>query len=378
MLHDSPRPTSANSSRAALRGFGRSGVIVVLAILVLLVSQPAAEARVRLEDICTVYGQKEVRLTGVGLVVGLNKTGDGGKNLPSMRALAAALSQLDMPISGLAELRDADNVAVVMIEATVPKTGIRRGQKIDCYVSSFMGAKSLRGGRLLIAPLRMAEVNSDTLVGLASGPVYLEDASVPTNGTIPGGVLVEQDFYTFFVDNSRGHTVTLLLNEQYSSFHASSEVARLVNAEFEHETGNEQLARAIGPGVVEVRIPEEYREYPVEFVAEMMRAGIDNPSSQARVVVNVKSGTVVVTGEVEISPVVISHPNLTVEIGQEQFPGAGGAFVDLLDQAGRQSPQQLRHLVTELNKLRVPKEDVISIIRELHRSGKLHAEYDEH
>ncbi|MCH7989867.1 MAG: flagellar basal body P-ring protein FlgI [Planctomycetes bacterium] len=137
-----------------------SVILLTVALMsVALLKPQEARARVRLENICSIYGQKEVKLTGLGLVVGLNGTGDGGKNKPAMDALAKVLMHMNLPTDS-ADLRDAKNVAVVLIEATIPKTGLRRGQKIDCYVSSIMGAKSLRSGRLLIAPLQTAEIGT--------------------------------------------------------------------------------------------------------------------------------------------------------------------------------------------------------------------------
>src|SRR6185295_705115 len=108
----------------------------------------AAWARVRLENICMVQGQQEIKLAGLGLVIGLPGTGDGAKNKETVQALRAALSRLNQPTAN-AELKNADNVALVMVEATIPKSGVKRGQKIDGYISSVFGAKSLRGGRLL-------------------------------------------------------------------------------------------------------------------------------------------------------------------------------------------------------------------------------------
>lgn len=353
---------------------------VVVAATVLL-PPSAAQARVRLGNICTIYGQQEVQLTGIGLVVGLNGTGDGGDNLPAMRALAATMKLMNSPVQSIEELQDADNVAIVLIEATVPRTGLRRGQKIDCHVSSLMGAESLRGGRLLVSPVETAEITDDSVAGLASGPIYIEDSEVPTSGMIPGGVVLEDDFVKPFIKENR---ITLLLDASHSSFHAASEAARVVNREFSFETSSRELARAIGPGVIQVEVPRAYLESPVQFVAEVLNVTVDNPHTQGRVVVNAKSGTVVVTGEVEISPVVISHENLTVEVGTTQTAATGGGnnqaaapFVPV-DQQNPGSTQQLQQLVQALNQLRVPTEDVISIIRELHRSGKLHAAYEEH
>ena len=362
------------------RGHCLRVLVAVLAAGMLLSSPRTARARVRLESICTVYGQHEVQLTGIGLVVGLNGTGDGGRNLPTMRALSSALKLMNTP-AAVNELRDANNVAVVLIEATIPKTGIRAGQRIDCYVSSFMGAKDLRGGRLLVTPLETSLIESegqrdDRVVALASGALQIEDPDVPTTALLKGGVSLLRGFESVFIDRNRGGMITLLLDPSHSSFHAASEVARVVNNEFSFESSGRRIARAIGPGEVQVQVPTEYGESPVEFVAEVLAVGIDNPHTQARVVVNERTGTIVVTGEVEVSPVVISHKNLTVEVGPEVAPGpaVGGRFVTLPE---TQPTQQLQDLVKALNQLRVPTADVIHVVRELHRSGKLHALYEE-
>ena len=116
----------------------------------------------------------------------------------------------------------------------------------------------------------------------------------------------------------------------------------------------------------------------MEFVAQVLAVGIDNPHTQARIIVNTKTGTVVVTGEVEISPVVISHKNLTVRVGSANPADdavASESFVPITQQ-GKQATQQLQQLVEALNQIQVPNEDIIEIIRELHRTGKLHAFYE--
>ena len=336
-----------------------------------------AMARVRLEHLCSVAGPKDVKLTGLGLVVGLRGTGDGGKNLPAMRALATALKLHNTPVLGADELRDAKNVAIVMVEATVPPTGLRRGQRLDCYLSSVMGAKSLEGGRLLLAPIETGDVGDNRAVGLASGSIEIENLDVPTTGKITGGITLEEDFFAYFVDRSGGDPkVTLLLDAAHASFHAAGEIARVVNSEFSFEAGGE-TARAAGPGAVEVKIPRQYENDPVAFLALLMEVGVDRPSTQARVVVNRKTGTVVVTGEVEISPVIIAHRKLTVRIGDPLAPPEPERFRAVVAADDPIRPQ-LDQLVEALNSLQVPTEDVIDILRELNRSGKLHAEFIEY
>lgn len=353
---------------------------IILAACVFSAWSPSAFGRVKLESICTVYGPQEIKLTGLGLVVGLNGTGDGGKNLPAMRALQAALERMNAP-AAIEELKNADNVAVVLIEATIPRSGIRRGQRMDCHVSSLMGAKSLRGGRLLVSPLTIGKVDETQTPALASGPIYIEGPDVLTTGKIPDGVLVLNNFMAEFIEDRKeqGYYVTLLLETSHSSFHGASEVARVINAEFSFESGTNELAKATSPGVIEVKVPDQYVSDPVRFLALLLGVGIDNPQTEARVVVNVKSETIVVTGEVEISPVVISHKNLTVQVGDQTFAddGSQARFVPLLDRDASQSPQRLDDLVKALNQLRVPTGDIIQILRELNRSGKLHAVYIE-
>lgn len=337
-----------------------------------------AEARAKLENICTIAGQNEQRLIGLGLVTGLKGTGDGGKYLPMINALGAALAALNNPASGAADVKESANVALVLIEATVPASGIRRGQRLDCFVNSIGAAKSLRGGRLMISPLGTQIVTEEKVMGIAGGAVLLEDAQVPTSGKIPSGVVVTEDVINSFIENNR---VTLLLDKDHATFRSASEVAYAINRDVQFDSGGQNLALAISPGVVQVQIPPQNRSDPMTFISQILEVWVENPHTQARVVVNAKTGTVIVTGEVEISPVAISHKNLTVTIGAPEEPPAGTpaepvpgiGFVGLMDQQTRQ-PQKLKQLVEALNQLKVPTTDVIDILKDLHRAGKLHAE----
>ncbi|MDZ4689365.1 MAG: flagellar basal body P-ring protein FlgI [Planctomycetaceae bacterium] len=343
------------------------------ALAVLSLAAPA-DALVRLENLCTVQGQQEVRLTGMGLVVGLQGTGDGAKSAPTIRAMRAALTRMNSPVLET-ELKNADSVAIVMIEATIPRTGLRRGQKIDCFVSAVGGAKSLRGGRLLSAPLTSVAVGNDLLIALAGGGIIIEDISRSATGKIIQGCDLQQDTSSLFV-KQQGPMVTLLIDPHHASFWTASEVARVINTEYSFELGGQEVAKPINPGVVEVAIPPKYRDSPVDFVAQVLDIHIEMPTTLARVIINSRTGTVIVTGEVEISPVIIAHKSFSIEIGPEdQFGGtAPGPFRDLTKGQGRQSPEQLKQLIEALNQLRVPAPDIISIIRELHATGKLHAE----
>lgn len=345
---------------------------VVMAIVAL--NPGTVEARPRLENICTVQGQQEVRLHGLGLVTGLAPGSGDGKNVPTIRALRAALNNMNLPALDT-DLKNADSVAIVMVEATIPRTGLRRGQKIDARVSTVMGAKSLRGGTLLSTPLTSSSFREELVIAVAGGMLTVEDPQRPTTAKVSNGVDMQQEVQALFLSQQQGSLVTLLIDPNHASFWTSSEVARVVNGEFTFESGGKQIARPVGPNVVEVTVPPQYRESAVDFIAQVLDIGIDVPTTQARVILNPRTGTVIVTGEVEISPVVIAHTNFSVEVGPDAFGAPPGAFVGLVEGGqSRQSPQQLKQLVDALNQLRVPAADIISIIRELHSSGKLHAE----
>jgi flagellar P-ring protein precursor FlgI len=352
----------------------RRGRILLGIVLAACLTTPA-DARVRLENLCTVQGQQEVRLTGLGMVVGLQGTGDGPKSAATVRALRAAMTRMNSPVLE-GEIKNVENVAIVLIEATIPRTGLRRGQKIDCFVSAIGGSKSLRGGRLLSSPLTSVAVGNDQLIALAGGAISIEDIARAGTGRIIQGCDLQQDTASLFLKQQQGPTVTLLIDPNHASFWTASEVARVINQEYSFEVGGKQVARPVNPGVVEVAIPPQYREAPVDFIAQVLDTSIDIPTTQARVVINSKTGTIVVTGEVELSPVMISHKSFSIEVGPDELLGGEvpGPFIGLDEGQSRQSPQQLKELLDALNQLRVPAADIMAIIRELHATGKLHAE----
>jgi flagellar P-ring protein precursor FlgI len=263
---------------------------------------------------------------------------------------------------------------MVAISATIPKEGASRGQKLDCYVTSTFGAKSLKGGRLLISPIRMPNVGDTTVVGLASGPIVIEDPEVLTSARVPGGIVLERDFRTDFIDRIHGNKVTLILDPAHATFGVAWHVAEQINNDV-YPVLHSKPATAPGPNRIEVVVPELYRDDPVAFLAWLLKIDVMTPQTEARVSVNTKSKTVVIHGDVQISPVVISHRNLRVEVAGT--PGEPAPFAAINSQ-GQENPQQLDELLKGLQTLKVSNEDVISIVRELYYSGNLHCVYEEH
>lgn len=367
----------------------RPMITAVVAMTVCLAFVQHADARVRLENICTVHGQKEIRLTGWGLIVGLDGTGDGKKAVPMHQALAAGLKALDAGVFSAAQLQDAENVAIVMISAVIPEGGLQRGQKVDCQVSSFYGATDLRGGELLIAPLRSVDRRDQRLIATAAGSVHIDSGAIPTRGRVINGTVVEidlvqeQEFLSSIVYRNQNQDLCfkLLLDESHASFLAAHKVAKAITDEFSAlaysaDPNGSQIAKAISPGVIEVKIPSQYAENPIEFISEVLLVNVDSPNTEAKVIVNTATNTVIVTSEVEIDPTLISHPNLEITIGPGQ-PRAPGRFVDVRDPDLTQTSARLDQLIQALQQLKVPPESIIEVLRDLHKSGKLHATYIE-
>lgn len=345
---------------------------LLMVSIALACAASAAEARVRLENICTVYGSSEIRLEGIGLVTGLNGTGDSGKNAVAMRALGQFLRNMNAPADTLKDLKDTKNVALVRVEAVIPRRGARLGQKLDCHITSLFDAADLRGGRLLTTPLEISEVSKPSsrprTVAKAAGGVLIESKDQRTVGKIPGGASVQMDFVPQLVF---GGYVTLLLHPDQASYSSAAEIARRINEDFELEA-REKIARAVGASAVRVKVPKTYDKVPVQFVANVLDVRVDQVNTEARVVINAKSNVVVISGEVEFSPAVVKIDGL--QIDTTVTPSAGNSlFAGVRDRRSPNSARNLRELIGALEDLQVPTKDVIAVIRELKASGKLHA-----
>jgi flagellar P-ring protein FlgI len=345
-------------------------MVAMVAMAGLWVAAPPAEARTLLKTICRVKGQEENTLQGLGIVVGLKGTGDGGSSLPMLRALAQTMQYLGSPSgkAGPVELKDAKNVALVFVTATVPAQGARQGDKLDCAVSSVGSAKSLAGGRLyatyLVGP---GDPRNPRVYAVADGPITLDSPTQTTTGRIYGGCRLEEDFFNVFVKDGK---ITLVIDRHHADFQVAAEIADLINkAPFNIQSDNAAPARALDPCNIEVSIPRPYLNDPVEFVSQVLGTTIPDPPTGARVVINERAGSIVISGDAEIGPVVVTHKNIVVEAGAATGPAA--RFVPL--DTRNESPM-LKSLVESLGALHVPTEDVIEIIKGLQRNGHLNAQ----
>ncbi|MDZ4817493.1 MAG: flagellar basal body P-ring protein FlgI [Planctomycetota bacterium] len=347
----------------------RKYTITILTVLALLIALPRnGEARTLLKSICRLKGQEEATIQGMGLVVGLQGTGDGGNFLPTIRAVATMLQKMHNPIGerGPLELKDAKNVALVMVSATIPAAGARQGDVLECTVSSIGSAKSIEKGILITTPLMGPQLGDPRVYALAQGPIQLDNPKIKTAAKIYRGARLEEDFNNPFVKDGK---ITLVLNKNHADFQVAQDVAELIDSQLSFYSKNGQLARALDQVNIEVQVPPQYYDDVVKFVAEVMSLPMLEPQTGSRVVINERAGSIVISGDVEIGAVAVTHKNMVIEMAGE--PPVGNRFVPV-DTATTPSAK-LKNLVEALNGLKVPADDIIVIIKGIERDGKLHA-----
>jgi flagellar P-ring protein FlgI len=348
-----------------------------ISIVLLAIAWMAAPAgAVKIADITRIGGERTNILTGLGLVYGLKGTGDGGGFAPAIAPLRSMLSKFGDPVT-VQQLNNAANVAVVMVTATVPAPGARDGDHLDVHVSSVGAAASLHGGRLFVTPMQ-GPLPGGPLLALAEGPITIEDPSTPTVGVIraaAGGAVMETDLPAHVID--AGGRFTLILDEYSSSWGTASRIAKIIN-DSESNAG-EILATAIDGKNILVTIPSSERDHPDSFIGRIQQLPVQMIATKARVTINQKTGTIIMTGDVEISPVVISHNGLSIStVMPPPQPSLRNPIVTDHEAIAVSTVDQpngnLEDLVAAMEELKVPALDRIQIIEELYKTGKLHAE----
>lgn len=346
-----------------------------LALVAAACTAPAA-AQVRVQDIVHVQGQRINKLSGFGLVVGLDGGGDGGKNAPTMRALAALHRKYAQPILDIEELIDNSSVALVAIEAIVPQYGAREGQRVDVIVSAIGPAKRIVGGQLLIAPLQEATLSVPDILALAGGKVEMADQNY-RRGIVRGGATLEEEFVYRFID---GQHVTLVLDDQHAGFGWAQMAARAINYALKNP-GSEGISEfdaqgklitikdsavALDARNVRVRIPAYEMGDPSDFLRLILEAEIfELPKQEARVTINRTTKNVAFSGSVTISPTVLQVPGVgSVTIGKPNPDGSA---------ANPDSVARLEELLKALSAIQASADQTVAAIEHLARSGSLHA-----
>jgi flagellar P-ring protein precursor FlgI len=361
-------------------------LILVAATGIFLI--PDANA-VRIKDIVDIKGVRQNQLVGYGLVVGLEGTGDSDDSLFTIQSLASLLEKMGVTVQ-TDDIADVENVAAVMVTTDLPPFA-DLGSRIDVLVSSIGDAENLQGGTLLFTPLKGAD---GEVYAVAQGPVSTGGFAVsgnsgdqvqknfPTVGRVVGGALVEKEINSNF--NQKG-SLTLSLHEP--DFTTASRVAQAINRAF-----YSQLAHTEDGGSIRVRVPENYLGNTVQFVTLVESLGV-TPDMVSKVVVNERTGTVIMGENVRIATIAIAHGNLSIQIDESQnvsqplpFSRGGQTVVtpesDIVVQEGKnpiflvESGVSIGELVKALNALGVSPRDLIAIFQALKAAGALQAELE--
>lgn len=342
-------------------------------LLLLLVLVPKAIGGT-VQDVVRIEGQGEFILRGVGLVIGLNGTGDDGKELAVARPLAAVLRNNENPVERASELAKFKSTALVMVTCVVSTRGAKIDDVLDVRVATMGNAKSLSGGQLFLAPLK-GPYRESPVYAMAEGLVELQGDS-PTTGRVRGGARVIKDMMAPPLKD----TFNLIIDPSYAGWATASQLALTVNAAA--MPGGAPVARAVDERTVQVTIPVAERADRAGFMADVLGAqmNLSQIDLPAQVIVNQRTMAIIVTGDVQISPVAITHKDLTIST-ITPAPVATAAnplvsrdrWVDVKTQARPSEMAKLTDLLAAFEKLDVPVSEQIGIIQMLHKTGKLQA-----
>ncbi len=347
----------------------------------------AVAAPIRIKDLVEFDGVRGNDLVGYGLVVGLNGTGDGLRNAPFTEdALSNILERLGVNVTG--EQLRAKNVAAVFVTAELPAFS-RAGGRIDVTVSAIGDAKSLLGGTLVMTPLNAAD---GEIYAVAQGSVIAGGASaegdaaevvqgVPTAGVIPSGARVERE-----VDFDFSTLSNLRLALREPDFTTAGRIEQAINENF-----GRRVALMLDAGTVQLDIAGSGQRSPAHALGQIENIMVQ-PERKARVVVDQRSGTIVMGEEVRISRVAVSQGNLTLRIQETPIavqpnPFADGRTVvvprtqaDIEEEPGVGLAEvvggtSLSEVIAGLNALGVAPRDMIDILKSIKAAGALHAEF---
>lgn len=347
----------------------------------------AQSTPIRIKDLVEFDGVRSNDLVGYGLVVGLNGTGDGLRNSPfTEEMLSNILERLGVNVTG--EQFRPKNVAAVFVTASLPPFA-RAGSPVDVTVSAIGDANSLLGGTLIMTPLNAADgdiyaVAQGTIIAggvSAAGDAATVTQGVPTSGTIPSGATIERE-----VEFDFSEMTTMRLALRTPDFTTAGRIEQAINLNFERS-----VAVMLDAGTVELNIVATQMRSPAHALGRIENILVE-PERRARVVVDQRSGTIVMGDDVRISRVAVSQGNLTLRIQEmplvaQPNPFSPGETVvvprteaAIVDEPGVglaeiREGTSLSEVVAGLNALGVAPRDMIDILKSIKASGALHAEF---
>jgi len=368
--------------------------IFVLSLLTVFVISFGNLAKAdRLKDLTSIAGVRSNQLVGYGIVVGLTGTGDGNAVL-TQQAMQSMISQFGV-VTQAANI-NGKNAASVIVTAELPPFS-KPGQKLDIVVSTAGQAKSLRGGTLLMTPLLGADGETYAVaqgnlmvggLGVAGGDGSSLTVNVPTVGRIPGGATVERMIENSFLDSEN-----ILLNLNQGDFSTTNKVSEAINDVF-----GDGVAVPLDSTSIKVRAPIDPAQ-KVAFVSLLENIEVDPDRPKAKVVVNARTGTIVIGGDVRVRPAAVTHGSLTVRVTEDvnvtqtqgmaiaqgvaaTAPGAAIQTPDTQIEAEEKVAKafvfdpgvELSSIVDALNAVGGTPSDLVSILEALREAGSLRAE----
>lgn len=371
-----------------MSGLGKTFRITLLALITALMGlQSASAVPSRIKDIVSIEGIRENQLIGYGLVVGLNGTGDVFLNVPyTQQSLTAMLERLGVNSKEI--IMRPENVAAVMVTANLPSFA-RQGTRLDVSVSSLGDAESLLGGTLIATPLLGAdgEVYAVAQGGVAvagfsaQGDAASVTQGVPTNGRIANGGIVERELPFELSD----------MNSVKLSLHNPDlTTARRITAAI-NQGLNSDMARTLDPSTIQLERPVGYQLAMVDILTEIEQISV-TPDQRAKVIIDERTGIIVIGADVRINSVAIAQGNLTISITEEPQVSQPGAFAqggqtEVVNRTGIEIDDgsdkrltvlepavTLQDLVDGLNALGIGPRDMISILQAVKASGAMQAE----
>ncbi len=350
-----------------------------------------APAATRLKELAALEGVRDNQLVGYGVVVGLNGTGDKRQTIFSAQALSNVLRRMGLQVDPTRIL--VQDMAAVMVTATLPPFA-QPGTKIDVTVAAMGDATNLQGGLLVLTPLQgangqvYAAAQGPLITGgfVAGGGANTQTLNHPTVGRIPDGGIVE------VAPPSIAPSESLNLQLRQTDFTTAARVVTAINRHFPPPDGGDVIANALSSGLISVRVPELYATHPVEFVAELEAITVEADHLQ-KVVINERTGTIVLGKDVRITPVAILHGALSVEVRTRfevsQPPGfssTGNTTVTpRVDVNAAESEAQnvvleegatVEDLVRALQAIGSTSRDIIAVLQSMRAAGALGAEID--
>ncbi len=358
----------------------------IITVFLISLCLPGQLWATRLKDIAGIQGMRTNKLYGYGLVVGLKRTGDGTQAKFTIQSIANMLERMGVNFDPNSV--QVKNAAAVMVTAELPPFA-KNGQKIDVNVASIGDAKSLQGGTLVLTPLKGPDGN---IYALAQGPLLLGGYSAsgggssttknhPTAGRIPNGATVEREIPLDF--NAQDHLDISLFRPDFTT------VSRAVEAI--NDTLSGDFASAVDAETIRVNMPVEYQGNAVGLMAAIENVNIGQEQC-ARVVMDERTGTVVMGKDVRISTVAIAHGSLSINIRENPEVSQPGPFsrgqtvvtnqaeVTAREEGGEmvvlKSGASIGELVSALNAVGVTPRDLISIIQSIKTAGALQADLE--